>query len=178
MRGLGDKRFEVRFECGRALARALESDPGLHVAEEEVFAAVRREVATDRAVWESRRLLDSPEDGAPSFVDEVVRARGSRSLEHVFTLLSLALPREPLKVAFRGLHTDDEALRGTALEYLESVLPQGVREGLWSFLEDDRIRSRPSRSREEILEALMRSHSSIELNLVALRNKIKGGAGA
>jgi hypothetical protein len=41
----------------------------------------------------------------------------------VFSLLSLVLPREPLQIAFRGLQSSDRQLRGTALEYLEGVLP-------------------------------------------------------
>jgi hypothetical protein len=63
-------------------------------------------------------------------------AQASQSLGHVFTLLALVLPAEPLRVAFRGLHSDDQRLRGTALEYLESVLPRDVRDLLWRFLED------------------------------------------
>jgi hypothetical protein len=59
--------------------------------------------------WESRRLLDA----------------------HVFTPLALVLPTEPLRIAFRGWHTDDPALRGTALEYLENVLPHQIRDRLW-----------------------------------------------
>jgi hypothetical protein len=35
-------------------------------------------------------------------MDEAIRDRANRSLEHVFTLLALALPREPLRIAFRG----------------------------------------------------------------------------
>ena len=74
-------------------------------------------------VWEKRRLLDGLEEGDDrSFLEELVRDRASQSLAHVFTLLALVLPTEPLRIAFRGLHTDDEGLRGTALEYLESVL--------------------------------------------------------
>jgi hypothetical protein len=58
------------------------------------------------------------------------------NLAHVFTLLALILPAEPLGVAFRGLQSDDQRLRGTALEYLESVLPREVRDRLWRLLED------------------------------------------
>lgn len=170
--GLDDRRFEVRYGCGCALARSLVADPELRIGEERIYAVVLREAATDKTVWESRRLLDSAEEPvASSWMDDLVRSRGSRSLEHVFRLLSLALPGEPLRVAYRGLHTDDEVLRGTALEYFESVLPAAVRESLWPFLEQDPVRPRQSRPREEVLEALMRSHSSIELNLAALRHK-------
>jgi hypothetical protein len=55
----------------------------------------------------------------------------------VFTLLGLVLPSEPLRVAFRGLHSDDRRLRGTALEYLDSVLPRDIRDCLWRFLENE-----------------------------------------
>ena len=65
--------------------------------------------------------MDSP--ASPS-LDAFVRDRAGESLAHVFTLLSLVLQREPLQIAFRCLQTDDEHLQGTALEYLEGVLPR------------------------------------------------------
>jgi hypothetical protein len=93
-----------------------------------IFDAVRREATLGRQVWDSQRLLDQLEKrDEDSFVDEFLRDRAGRSLEHAFTLLSLVLPREPLQIAFRGLHAGDPMLRGTALEYLETVLPPPVR---------------------------------------------------
>jgi predicted kinase len=41
----------------------------------------------------------------------------------VFSLLALALEREPVQIAARAFATDDVYVRGTALEYLETVLP-------------------------------------------------------
>ena len=87
-------------------------------------------------MWESRRLLDgvsSTESLSP--LDEFVRDRAGTSLAHVFTLLALVLPREPLQIAFRSLQTDDQQLQGTALEYLDGMLPPRIRERLWPFLE-------------------------------------------
>jgi hypothetical protein len=46
--------------------------------------------------------------------------------EHIFNLLTLALEREPARIAARSFATDDAYLRGTALEYLETVLPARV----------------------------------------------------
>ena len=51
----------------------------------------------------------------------------SVSSEHVYRLLSLILPGEPLKVAYRGLHSGDAHLKVMALEYLDSVVPAEVR---------------------------------------------------
>ena len=92
------------------------------------------------------------------------------SLAHVFTLLSLVVPREPLQLAFRGLQTDDEHLRGTALEYLDSVLPGQIRQRLWPFLEH-RPSRRATRPPEEAIAALLRSNKSIMLNLEELRRR-------
>jgi hypothetical protein len=170
--GLADPRFEVRYQCGRALARLHDADPSRPIPGERTLAAVNNEVKVDRSVWESQRLLDQSEDATDSaFVDHYLRDRANRSLEHVFTLLSLTLPKQPLIVAFRGLHTSDEALRGTALEYLEVVLPEGVRASLWPFLEEGRGPRPPPRPRAEILTALMESNASIEANLELLRRR-------
>jgi hypothetical protein len=105
-------------------------------------------------------------------MDEVIRDRANRSLEHVFTLLALALPREPLRIAFRGLYTDDPLLRGTALEYLETTLPPEIRRPLWPFLEDNRPRRQDAtRSAQDALQALLSSKESIVLRLEDLRRR-------
>jgi len=85
------------------------------------------------------------------------------------------MAKEPLLIAFRGLHTGDQNLRGTALEYLEGVLPQPIREHLWPFLEDSRPRSRSPRPREEILADLLRSNQSIMINLEELKRLGRDG---
>ena len=69
----------------------------------------------------------------------------------------------------RGLY-----LRGTALEYLEGVLPPEIRERLWPFLEDTRPRTRPVRARTEILADLLRSNESIVMNLEQLKRAAGG----
>jgi hypothetical protein len=177
--GLDDQRFEVRYECARSLVAIVEKNPRILVNREMIFEVVRRETAVSRPVWESHRLLSLLEDQQEHvFVDEFVKDRASRSLAHVFTLLSLALSPEPLRIAFRGLHTDDPRLRGTALEYLEGVLPPRIREQLWPFLEDPRpATDRTTRPREEILAELMRSHDSIMINLEELHARHAHDAG-
>jgi AAA family ATP:ADP antiporter len=168
--GLGDRRFEVRYRCGRALTRLLELDATLGVDQDAVRRAVLREVAVDRGVWKTHRLLDESEDDAWSPVaDELIRDRASRSLEHVFTMLALIFPRRPLRIAFHGLHSGDAHLRGTALEYLEAILPDDLRTALWPFLEDDRRAAPPPRPADTVLRDLLASHASIAVDLKRLR---------
>jgi HEAT repeat protein len=170
--GLEDLRFEVRYQCGRSLAAILEKNPRVRIDKDKVFEVVRREVAVGRPVWDSHRLLDNLDVGDhKSFVDQFVKDRANQSLAHVFTLLALVLPTEPLQIAFRGLQTDDQNLRGTALEYLEGVLPPTIRERLWPYLEDHRPTSRGTRPREEILADLLRSNQSIVMSLEELKRQ-------
>ena len=172
MLGLDDLRFEVRFQCGRSLSAIMEKNPTIRIHSDQIFAVVLRESAVGRPVWESRRLLDELEgsDSAPG-VDEFVRDRAGQSLAHVFTLLSLVLPREPLQIAFRSLFTDDRQLQGTALEYLEGILPPPIRQRLWPYLEIRRTASQSARPRHEVLDELLRSNASIMLNLEELRRR-------
>ena len=171
--GLEDARFEVRFQCGRALARLRDGRPGLVIDRGRIFAVVLRDVEVDRSVWEGQRLLARLIDpGDSPLVDDYLRDRAHRSLEHVFTVLSLVLPSAPLRIAFRALHTEEPALRGTALEYLESVLPPPVRERLWPFLEERGAPHPVERSRDEILNELVQANRSVEINLAELRKKL------
>ncbi len=169
MFGLDDLRFDVRYQSARSLAAIVDSNPRVEIDRDQIFAVVLREVAVGRGVWESRRLLDVVDAGdSHSALDEFVRTRAGESLAHVFTLLSLVLPREPLQIAFRSLHTDDEYLQGTALEYLEGVLPPAIRRRLWPFIERRSVK-RSARTRDEVMAELLRSNHSIMLNLEELR---------
>jgi AAA family ATP:ADP antiporter len=170
---LSDRRFEVRYRSGRALTHLADMDPTLTISRDAALQAVVRELVSGTGVWGSRNLLDRMDDeGWSPVMDQFLRDRANRSLEHVFTLLAFALPREPLRIAFRGLHTDDPLLRGTALEYLESTLPPEIRKPLWPYLEDDR----PKRAgavlpAADALHELLRSNESIVIRLEELRQQ-------
>ena len=95
---------------------------------EEVFEAVRNELLVDREEWRARKLA----------VDAVIDSGDQETdvgLAHIFRVLGLVLPSEPLRVALRAAKTDDPELRGMALEYLESILPPDVRAQLWPLLD-------------------------------------------
>ncbi|MEZ5351693.1 MAG: Npt1/Npt2 family nucleotide transporter [Bryobacteraceae bacterium] len=174
--GLNDRRFEVRFQCGRALAIIQGKNPSIRFEQEAVFGAVRREVAVSKPVWDSHRLLDRAEETEHSVqatnpvIGELLRDRTNRSLQHLFTLLSLTFPPDPLTIALHGLHSDDAHLRGTAIEYLESILPHDIRDRLRPLLTGQESRSRTAaRPSGQVLEDLVKSNQSIVLRLDELR---------
>ena len=92
--------FEIRLRCGRALLALTDEHPELVQSFPDVLALVERELSGG---------------GEPNLVRE-----------HVFNLLALALDREPVRIAARAFGTDDPYVRGTALEYLETILPARV----------------------------------------------------
>ena len=84
------------------------------------------------------------------------------------------LPREPIKVAFRVVHTDDAMLRGLALEYLTGVLPESVRVRLWDILDAGTGRSESSPASTTALEELLRSQDGL---LEQLNRQITASSG-
>ncbi len=106
-------------------------------AREKVIEAIRRELDSEKRILDgtNAQFEDDPSDDAESWLLEgLMRDRVTRSLEHVFTILSLHLEREPLRMAFRALYHQDTRYRGTALEYLDTVLPSEIRDILWPYL--------------------------------------------
>ena len=161
---LDDARFDVRFQAARSLVSILDSNPRVRLESDRVYDAVLAELAVERPVWESRRLLDGFVSESP--LDEFVRDRAGQSLAHVFTLLSLVLPRQPLQIAFRSLNAGDLRLRGTALEYLENVLPTRVKSGLWRFL----LPAEPAAGTHEhgqTIATLLQSSASVTVRSIA-----------
>jgi hypothetical protein len=154
--GIEDERFEVRYECGRALLQITEADPSITIPLETAIAIVKREVASSKEAWESQREAEFDEDESESsaLIDRLLRDRFDRSFEHVFSVLALALDRESIRIAFKALHQEDARLRGTALEYLETVLPDEIRDAVWPYLGEARPK-RPARPAGEILADLL-----------------------
>lgn len=133
LEGLRTDRFEIRFQCARALAR-LVGDRSVAIDPSRLLDRVLAEVSVAAGVWDSHRVLDVPR--RDYLLDaKTARGRAPVALHHVFTLLSLVLPPEPLQIAFRGVLSQDAQMRGTAMEYLESVLPTAIRDRLWLHLE-------------------------------------------
>ena len=128
-RGLRDPSFEVRYRCSIALSVLAGDAPLTSITPDEVFDRVREELLVDRDEWKARKLaLDAVIDTGDSDLDV--------GLAHVFRVLGLVLPAEPLRVALRAAKTDDAELRGMALEYLESILPPDVRAQVWPLLDE------------------------------------------
>jgi hypothetical protein len=156
--GLDDARFEVRYQCGRAIDRLLRKGEGdIGINRLRMLAVVERELSLPPSVWQGLRLIDGVELENEGDEDAAPSEAAQRNLEHVFTLLGTVLPRDAVRVAFRGVQSNDPGLRGLAREYLEGVLPTSMSARLWEALESPPDQRGERLAPEEALEALRRS---------------------
>jgi hypothetical protein len=132
---LTDPLFEVRFQSGRALARLQESYPDVRIPAETIYDCLEKDWEGDGLLWDSLRPTKEQENSF--LVQGLNLERVDWRLEHTFTLLSLVFSKQPLSIAFRGLHSEERDIRGTALEYLSSILPGPTRAQLLPFLEEN-----------------------------------------
>jgi hypothetical protein len=150
--------------CVTGLFDALASDEG-DVRQQAVLALLRlraheAQIAPRRALAAARREIDRWRTEHDPHTLE-------RGLELFVRTLALLLERDPLELAHRALYGSDEGLRGTALEYLENVLPDELRhDAMALFVRARRAgfaasgAAQPSvrrRERRELVAELMRS---------------------
>jgi AAA family ATP:ADP antiporter len=149
--GLGDARLEIRMQCARALSRMR----AMPIDRERVLAAVLREILEHGASWSEATAEPSQDDDDPLSLDVLVRAHASRSLQYVLVLLSVVTEPSQLENALAGLSSTDPRVRGTALELLDNVVPEGVRQPLLAALEPSP--TPPPHARHAVLADLLRS---------------------
>ena len=131
-RALSVEALEVRFRAALALLEVTREDRALLPDAKEVFTLALAEL----------------ERGPLS----------QGAIDHVFALLALCTTGGSLELVRQGLKTDDRKLRGTALEYLESLLPEAVRAPLVQALaQRPEPRAAEVRSEAQLLDELKRS---------------------
>ena len=147
--GLQDRSLEVRRRCSQALLNLTASYPALTVRPAEILAAVEAEL--DR---------DGTDD---------------RLQEHVFNLLALALDRQAVHIARHAFEGTDEYLRGTALEYLDTVLPPSLVARLIPTLGTSRPTGGPRRDAQAVRGDLLRAGETITISREALLKRLRNG---
>ena len=147
---LDDGEFELRLRCSRALLALTDDHPELQTAFPTAFAAVGRELRSD---------------GEAHLVRELV-----------FNLLALALDREPVRIVARSFANEDAFVRGTALEYLETVLPSDLFSALQPLLALTGPTPARRRSAAEVREDLIRAGATMVISREELQRQLDATA--
>ncbi len=147
---LGGFDFEIRLRCGRAALSLTDEHAELLEPIPTALSLVERELGAD---------------GPP----HVVR-------EHVFNLLALGLEREPVRIAARAFSTDDPYIRGTALEYLETVLPARLFSALGPLLAASGPPPARRRAAADVRADLIRAGMTMTVSLDEVRRQLEAAA--
>ena len=144
--GLESEVLELRLRCGRALLALTDEHPELQEPFPYALTLAERELG----------------GGGQS---QPVR-------EHVFSLLALALEREPVQIAARAFATDDMYVRGTALEYLETVLPLPIFSAFQPLLTATGPPPARRRTSTDVRAELLRAGATMTVSLNELRRQL------
>jgi hypothetical protein len=158
--GMVDETFNVRYSCARVLVRMRQRNPHIVIPRQQVYDAISNELQASPEDWEGRDMelkMDYATD------EEDVNPEFNRGLEHVFTLLALTLDPDAVRLSMQAAFSKDLNLRGTALEYLENVLPGYLYNELLKHLGEAPQGSRSTRTLGDIvneLKSVVRSGNS------------------
>ncbi len=158
--GMVDETFNVRYSCARVLVRMRQRNPHIVIPRQQVYDAISNELKASPEDWEGRDMelkMDYATD------EEDVNPEFNRGLEHVFTLLALTLDPDAVRLSMQAAFSKDLNLRGTALEYLENVLPGYLYNELLTHLGESPQGNRSTRTLGDIvneLKSVVRSSQS------------------
>ena len=130
------------------------------------------------ALTDEHAELLNPVPNAFGLVERELGSDGTPHLvrEHVFNLLALGLEREPVRIAAQAFGTDDAYMKGTALEYLETVLPARLFAALRPLLAEPGPPSARRRPAAEVRADLIRAGMTMTLSLDEVRRQLEASA--
>ncbi len=162
---LSDSCFDIRFTCARALFSITRPPTSIIVPRARIFEIVADEcdATKDEALGRPMQPSLHDEDVTTASADELFGGTRDRRVQHIFTLLGVVLDREALSLAFKALRTRDDHVHGTALEYLDNVVPKPIAASLLPLLQVTTRHTHSTRNNRELLDDLLRSQASIEI---------------
>jgi ATP:ADP antiporter, AAA family len=162
--GLKDPTYEVQYQTAIALGQIAAREKERKIPQQEIYQAVIQ-IANDLTTGKSMDF----EVSSMIRLDEISKEQRSpeeQALELMFTCLCIILPREPLQIAYTALTSEHAVLKGTAIEYLENILPTDVRLAVTNVLGEIPERSkRDQRSHEVVLEELVNSMRTVQVTV-------------
>lgn len=121
----------IRFRASHYLAEMIENCPQLTFDNERVFEEARFALSQPPSTFDGAELLDDGEDD-----DGDVATSAKQTLQHVFAILRCGdLDRDALRHALGVLMKGSRDQQGTAVEYLDELLPGDIRDLIFEWWE-------------------------------------------
>jgi hypothetical protein len=153
--GLDDPDWNVRFRCAQGLEAIRRSHPHLKASEERLLAIAEAEA---RALSTADAGSQGP--GGAGEPPSRMEWRDQR-IQLLFLLLGALYEPETLELCLRALNSEDRELQGTALEYLENLLPPHIWALLHPVLAKGRTRAGKKRTLQQAARDLLGAASSL-----------------
>ena len=115
--GLDDPDWNVRYRCARGLDTIRRLHPHLKASEERLLAVAERE---GQRLSTANAAVSLPTSAAQSQSGE---STPDGTIDLIFALFGALYEPETIELCRHALRNGDPGLRGTALEYLENLLP-------------------------------------------------------
>ncbi len=154
--GLSAQEAQLRVAAARGIARFSALHPSLGARRDACMRAAAAALEWPRDSIEDPALTSSLGEDVFEGRDAAL-VRLDASLFVALAVLTSVIERERLVLAARALTTQDRALRGTALEYLENVLDEPAKTAMSKRLSALAERRLERRSERELLDELKRS---------------------
>ncbi len=159
---------EVRRAASAALYQMRIRGFAKPIGHQKLARLLKPELRRTRSVWAAdtalQRSVDPKSSTGPLAMS--VKKNKARSLRHLFRLLGLSFPPEAIQASYRALTAGNASVRDQALEYLDNVLPESIRQLVWPFIDpEQRWTEKPKNEKpEEIARHLLRAGVTIELS--------------
>lgn len=150
----------IRKKIIEALAYLRTRHPEIRIRQDVVADEIRRDsyvyLRSLSDLWSVSSWHEARFDGpyaqwqtagrVPTLLQQVLAQRMANAVENLFRLLKLIHPPRDIEATYRSLGSGQQALRATALEYLDNSLTGGVRRDVLAAIDDTPIEDKLRRA--------------------------------
>lgn len=148
---LDDADWNVKFRSALALSTIHRRHPQLKPPEDVILHVAEREAASIKGT----EIFHSTDN------QSIASDQDRRRLEMIFHLFGAIYDPEPLELCLQALKSNDRGLQGTALEYLENLLPVPVWKHLQPVLSSDTQTRGPRRTLQQSAKELLKAAATL-----------------
>lgn len=148
----------IRRACSSAFLAIRKKHKEQKLSVDELIVLLERESSDDHVIWHAQAELKNrraDEKNSERLQQELIASQDRRR-RHLFRLLSLCYDLKTLNASFNALTGDNGQARDTALEYLDNVLHERVKNLVWALIDPEALyrKNAAKRSTDSVVQDL------------------------